>query len=85
MNIVLEHVIQGLPSSSISRDHSPPLCFPSSSERPIQSHSRGGLLARQRGEAQVRLDDRHAREDLLGVLGLDAGVNDHIVATEEGK
>lgn len=34
---------------------------------------------RQRRKPQIRLDDPHAREDLLGVLGLDARMHNHII------
>jgi hypothetical protein len=39
----------------------------------------GGLLLRQRGEAEVGLDDFHLGEQLLGLLALDGRVDDHVV------
>ena len=44
------------------------------------------LLLWQRGESQVRLDDLQVGPDVLGVFGLDAGVDDDVLTgTVEGK
>ena len=40
----------------------------------------GSLLLRERGEAQVGLDDAEVGEELLGLLVLDAGGDDDVVA-----
>ena len=40
----------------------------------------GSLLLRERGEAQVGLDDAEVGEELLGLVVLDAGGDDDVVA-----
>lgn len=60
-----------------------PLHFPHGPVCPIESHSRRGLVTRQRGEAEVGLHDGHLGEEVLGILGLDAGVHNHVVTYEQ--
>ena len=42
-------------------------------------NSRGGLLLWQRGKSEIRLDDAELGEQGLGLLVLDAGVDNHII------
>lgn len=57
-----------------------PLTFPHASEKHLAgSDSSRGLLLWQRSEAEVWLDDVDLREELLGLWGLDAWVDNDIV------
>jgi hypothetical protein len=72
--------------STVSGYHSSPFGHPlarRSAPTPWTTRARlrdGGLLLGQRGEAQVGLDDAELGEELLGLLVLDGGVDDDVVA-----
>lgn len=57
-----------------------PFILPDASEYHLAGSGRSrGLLLWQRGESEVWLDDVDLWEELLGLWGLDAWVNDNII------